>query len=268
MSDNRPIGIFDSGLGGLTVLSAIQRALPNESTLYLGDMARVPYGSKSANTVVKYSLNAARALLALGEIKLLVIACGTATAHALESLESALPIPVVGTIVPGSRGALLQQTPKSIAVLATSGTVQSNSYEIALRKMGYLGSIQQQACPLFVPIVEEGMVSGPIAEMIAEHYLGFLSKDVDTVILGCTHYPALATLLKKLMPASIRWIDSGEQTAKSVEEILNRNNALNTGTAAPIRKYFVTDAALKLEQLSELFLLERVERSQVDLIDL
>lgn len=268
MSDNRSIGVFDSGLGGLTVLSEIHKALPNESTIYLGDMARVPYGTKSPHTVIRYSLNCARALLALGSLKLLVVACGTATAHALESLQDALSIPVIGTIEPGARAAINKANAQSIAVLATAGTVNSRAYEHVLRKLSFAGGIHQKACPLFVPIVEEGLVDGPIASMIAEQYLGMLSKDVDTVILGCTHYPALAPMLKRLMPESVNWVDSGEETAKSVESMLRGQNMLNDGVDAPSRKYFVTDAAARLEQLSELFLHQRVERSQVDLIDL
>jgi glutamate racemase len=268
MSDNRAIGVFDSGLGGLTVLSAIHKALPGESTVYLGDLARVPYGTKSPQTVVRYSLNTAKALLALGNIKMLVVACSTATAHALEALQDALSIPVIGTIEPGSQAALADKNAQSITVLATPGTVQSKAYEHTLRRLGYAGVIQQQACPLFVPIVEEGMISGPIASMVASHYLGFVPSDVDTVILGCTHYPALTPLLSGMMPPSVKWIDSNEATAKSVESLLREKGMLNESAFIPQRRYFVTDAAARLEQLSELFLEKRIERNQVEVIDL
>lgn len=268
MSDNRAIGVFDSGLGGLTVLSAIHKALPGESTIYLGDLARVPYGTKSPQTVVRYALNSARALLALGNIKMLVVACSTATAHALEALQDALAIPVVGTIEPGSRAAMGHKGVNSIAVLATPGTVQSKAYELTLRRLGYTGLIQQQACPLFVPIVEEGMIQGPIPAMIASHYLGFVPSNVDAIVLGCTHYPVLAPLLKGMMPTSVKWVDSNEETAKSVERMLKEKNMSNESTFMPERRYFVTDGAARLEQLSELFLHKRIERSQVDLIDL
>lgn len=268
MSDNRAIGVFDSGLGGLTVLSAIHKALPGESTIYLGDLARVPYGTKSPQTVVRYALNTAKALIALGNIKMLVVACSTATAHALDALQDALSIPVIGTIEPGATAALGLKKVESIAVLATPGTVASKAYENALRRLGYTGLLQQQACPLFVPIVEEGMIAGPIPAMIANHYLGFLPSNVDAVILGCTHYPVLAPLLKGIMPSSVKWIDSNEETAKVVERVLKESGMLNQSTFTPDRKYYVTDAASRLEQLSELFLHKRIERSQVELIDL
>lgn len=267
MSDKRAIGVFDSGLGGLTVLSSIHKILPGESTIYLGDLARVPYGTKSSQTVVRYALNSAKALLALGQIKMLVVACSTATAHALDALQDALSIPVIGTIEPASQAALSHKIQK-VAVLATPATVQSRAFEAALRKNGFSGEIYQQACPLFVPIVEEGMVAGPIAAMIAGHYLGFLPTDVDAVVLGCTHYPALAPLLKGMMPPSVRWIDSNEATAKAAEKLLRERGMLNDNNFVPERKYFVTDAASRLEQLSELFLHKRIERSQVELIDL
>lgn len=268
MSDNRAIGVFDSGVGGLTVLSSIHKVLPNESTLYLGDMARLPYGNKSPKTVERYSLNSARALMALGSLKMLVVACNTATAHALEALQAALSIPVVGTIEPAARASVKIKDAKSIAVLATLGTTQSKAYEVALRKLGYEGSITQQPCPLFVPIVEEGMIAGPIPAMIAGHYLSYLPSDVDAVILGCTHYPVLTPLLKGMMPPTVKWIDSGDETAKSVEKMLKEQGMLNSGASAPERKYFVTDAPARLEQISEIFLQRRVDRSQIDLIDL
>jgi len=268
MSDNRAIGVFDSGLGGLTVLSAIHKTLPGESTLYLGDLARVPYGTKSPQTVVRYALNTAKALIALGNIKMLVVACSTATAHALDALQDALSIPVIGTIEPGSLSALSHKNVSSITVLATPGTVQSRSYETTLRRLGYAGIVHQQACPLFVPLVEEGMISGPIPAMVASHYLGFVPSNVDAVILGCTHYPVLTPLLKGIMPSSVKWIDSNEETAKAVERMLKEKNMLNENALAPDRRYFVTDAPGRLEQLSELFLHKRIERSQVELIDL
>lgn len=267
MSDNRAIAVFDSGLGGLTVLGAIRRLLPQESTLYLGDTARVPYGVKSPQTVVRYSINNAKKLLSLGSIKMLVVACGTATSHALPSLKNTLKIPVLGTVEGGARGGIAVPDPKSIAILATNGTVLSGSYKKELRDLGFQGEIQQRACPLFAPLVEEGLIDGPIASMIAKQYLDGLSCDVDTVILGCTHYPILAPLLKEMMPSNVRWVDSSEETAKSVERYLRNKDMLSDGDLPTKHNYYVTDCSGRLEELSELFLGEKVEKGQVNVID-
>ncbi|MEI6791349.1 MAG: glutamate racemase, partial [Myxococcaceae bacterium] len=176
MSTEKSIGVFDSGLGGLTVLAALRKKFPYESIIYLGDTARLPYGTKSPETVIKYALNCAKALMQKADLKLLVIACNTATAHALKTLQECLPIPVIGVIEPGVLEVLAHPEIKSVAVLATPGTISVGAYEKALRKHGFLGEINSLACPLFVPLVEEGLVSGPIAENIARDSLDHLPK--------------------------------------------------------------------------------------------
>ncbi len=260
MTDNRSIGVFDSGLGGLTVLAALRKKFPQESMVYLGDTARLPYGTKSPETVIKYALANAKALMQQAELKLLVVACNTATAHALPALLAALPIPVIGVIEPGALEVVSNPKIKSVAVLATAGTTESKAYEIALRKHGFAGPIYSQACPLWVPLVEEGLVTGPIAESIAKYYLNQLPAVPDAVVLGCTHYPLLLPVLRKMLSQETIWIDSGHATA-------NRAPSFAEATAGTAVHYFVTDAPKKFQELSSLFLGTPVLDAQVQLID-
>ncbi|MEI6806022.1 MAG: glutamate racemase [Myxococcaceae bacterium] len=256
MSDNRSIGVFDSGLGGLTVLSAITQKFPNESILYLGDTARLPYGTKSPETVIKYALSNAEALMSKAELKLLVVACNTATAHALPTLAAQLPIPVIGVIEPGALEVAKNPQIKSVAVLATAGTTQSKAYEIALRKHGFEGEIFSLACPLFVSLVEEGLVTGPIAELTVKHYLSQLPHEPDAVILGCTHYPLLLPTLRKALPAKTIWVDSGSATASHLEfEPCDKPGSV---------RYFVTDTPKRFQELSSLFLGKPVLATQLE----
>lgn len=259
MSTEKSIGVFDSGLGGLTVLAALRKKFPHESMVYLGDTARLPYGTKSPETVIKYALNCAKALMQKADLKLLVIACNTATAHALKTLQECLPIPVIGVIEPGVLEVLAHPEIKSVAVLATPGTILVGAYEKALRKHGFLGAINSQACPLFVPLVEEGLVSGPIAESIAKYYLERLPAKPDAVILGCTHYPLLLPVLRNLLPKETIWIDSGSETAKQlkVKEEEKKESV----------RYFVTDAPESFKKTATLFLGAPVLDAQVELID-
>ena len=267
MSNLKAIGVFDSGLGGLTVLSALHRLLPNESTVYLGDTARLPYGTKSPQTVVRYALNNARALLSLADLKLLVVACNTVSAVALDALRDALSIPVIGVIEPGAQAAASDKKTKSIAVLATAGTIASGAYELALRKQGFTGTIYTQACPLFVPLVEEGLISGPIPESIAQHYLSNMPTDVDSIILGCTHYPLLLPILSKVFPGSPRWIDSGKETALKVQQEMARTGLLSDSTSPTRHRYMATDAPLRFEQLAQFYLGKPIPQKCVEFVD-
>lgn len=267
MVDSRAIGVFDSGLGGLTVLSAIQRALPHESTVYLGDTARVPYGTKSPQTVVRYALNNARALLSFAPLKMLVVACNTVDSVAHEALQDALSIPVIGVIEPGARAALRHGNVRSVGVLATAGTIASKAYEHTLRKNGFAGEIFSQACPLFVPLVEEGLVSGSIAEQAALHYLQHMPRHLDSIILGCTHYPMLLSLLKKTRPDQAHWIDSGQEVALAVKQELELRHLQAAPDQGVSRRYLVTDAPARFEQLSEFYLGKPVSPRNVELVD-
>src|SRR5688572_27764858 len=211
-----PIGIFDSGIGGLTVARAIYERLPGESTIYFGDTARVPYGPKSPDTVRRYSLEILRWLLDQG-VKAVVIACNTSTAHALDALQAESPVPVIGVIEPGARAAAAASRGGPVGVIGTAGTIASNAYAKAIRRARPNARVEQRACPLFVPLVEEGWFEHPAAELIAREYLGPLhDAGVDALVLGCTHYPLLKPLLQRVMGAGVRLIDSGEETASVV----------------------------------------------------
>ncbi len=261
MANMKSIGVFDSGLGGLTVLAALQKKFPSESYVYLGDTARVPYGTKSPETVIQYALNNAQALMQQADLKLLVIACNTATAFALDTLQKTLPIPVIGVIEPGVK-ACLEHTPKSIAILGTRGTIGSKAYEHTLRSQGYTGEIHALACPLWVPLVEEGLITGPIADQLAQHYLSQLPNSIDAVILGCTHYPLLLPTLQKHMPKDTIWIDSGSSAANYLPPLQKGGQGGFSST-----QYFVTDAPERFTELASLFLGKPVSSSEVRLID-
>ncbi len=268
MPDTRAIGVFDSSLGGLTVLSKIHKHLPNESTVYLGDTARVPYGTKSPETVVRYALNNARALLSYAQLKVLVVACNTVSATAMEALQDALSIPVIGVIEPAVQTVMRQPAAKNIAVLATSTTVQSRAFELTFLKAGFSERIYSQACPMFVPLVEEGMISGPITEMIAEHYFQFLPPKLDMVVLGCTHYPLLAATLQNLLKPTYGWIDSGEEVAMAVRQELAQNAMLAPEGHNPTRRYLVTESPYRFEQLFEYYLGKPVVPQTAEMIDI
>ena len=263
--DSRAIGVFDSGIGGLTVLRALKRRLPHESTVYLGDTARVPYGTRSAATVVKYAINNARTLCATADLKLLVIACNTATAFALPALQEAMHIPVVGVIEPGARAALSSTKGGTIVVLGTAGTVRSQAYNKALTALGVRGDVVARACPLLVPLVEEGWTSGDIPRRVVEKYLEQLPARTDVVVMGCTHFPLLAPVLRAALPAHVALVDGAEATAVDVEELLRAHDQLHTGTAT--HRLLVTDAPEQMAALSPLFLGEAVDSTRIELVD-
>ena len=214
MSDDRPVGVFDSGVGGLTVLNALVAALPHEHFLYLGDTARLPYGAKTADTVQRYSAQCAGRLVER-DVKALVIACNTASAVALGALQSAYaPVPVIGVLEPGAQAAVAATRSGAIAVLATEGTIRGGAYERAIARRNPQATVRGIACPLFVALAEEGLVDGPIVELIAERYLaGVRELDVDTVLLGCTHFPVLAAAIARVLGPQVRLVDSAATTA-------------------------------------------------------
>src|SRR3954465_13682954 len=204
----RPIGVFDSGVGGLTVLRALLARLPNESTIYLGDTARVPYGTRSPEVVTRYALLCARHLAAQG-IKMLVVACNTVSADSLPALAEALPIPVVGVIEPGAQLAAARTRGGAIAVLGTPATVASGAYQRALARLAPLSPVIARACPLFVPLAEEGWTDGEVPRLIAERYLADLRRArIDTAVLGCTHYPLLAPAIAEVLGPQVAIVDS------------------------------------------------------------
>ena len=253
-----PIGIFDSGIGGLTVARAIYEHLPTESTIYFGDTARVPYGPKSPETVRRYSLEILDWLLGQG-VKSVVIACNTSTAHALDALRSASPVPVLGVIEPGARAAANATRGRGIGVIGTAGTVASQAYPQAIHRLLPGARIEQVACPLLVPLVEEGWFDHPAARLIAEEYLAPLREaGVDTLVLGCTHYPLLKPLLREVMGAGVALIDSAEETARSLAELL-ASAGLESGTNVPgSHRFVVSDDQARFLQVGARFLGERL----------
>jgi len=263
------IGIFDSGMGGLTVMRALKARLPGESFLYLGDTARLPYGTKSAETVTRYAVQAARALLA-HDIKLLVVACNTASAAALPVLaETLAPLPVVGVIAPGAAAAVAAAPGGPIAVIATEGTVKGGAYVRAIQALVPRMPVVSQAAPLFVALAEEGLREGPIARLVAERYLTPLLATLPrpkALVLGCTHFPVLKDVIGQVAGADVAIIDSAETTAKAVEEILNARGLLAAGPGSS--RFLCTDAPGRFAHLGEIFLGEPIDPGSVTLVDL
>ena len=223
--DNRPIGVFDSGLGGLTVLKEIRNLLPTESIVYFGDSGRAPYGTKSKETVIKYTFQNIRFLLNQ-DIKMIVIACNTASACSIDLVKHSFDIPVVEVVEPGSVSAVRETVNKKVGVIGTIATVNSGVYEKAISRLDPSIEIFQKACPMFVPLVEEGWWENDIAQRIAEEYLLSLKeKGIDSLVLGCTHYPLLHNTISKVMGEGVKLVSSALEVAKVVKEVINENNA-------------------------------------------
>ena len=252
--DHLPVGVFDSGIGGLTVLRVIHRTLPGESTVYLGDTARVPYGTKSPEVVTRYALNNSRFLVERG-IKLLVVACNTASAVALPALEEALEVPVVGVIRPGARKAARTTRSGVVGVIGTEGTVMSGSYERELLKIRPGTTVKKRPCPLFVPLAEEGWENHPVSAAVAGEYLGdFASGGMDTLILGCTHYPVLHKPIQEAVGDTVTLVDSATATAEMVAEEIGRLQLARPQGDSPAHEFFVTDVPQRFQTVGERFL--------------
>jgi glutamate racemase len=258
-----PIGIFDSGLGGLTVARAVYHRLPGESTIYFGDTARVPYGPKSPDTVRHYSLEILDWLVGEG-VKAVVVACNTSTAHALEALAARSPVPVLGVIEPGARAALRGRAGARVGVIGTTGTVASGAYPRALAALAPGVEVVQQACPLFVPLVEEGWFEHPVTELVAREYLApLLAAGVEVLVLGCTHYPLLAPVLAEVAGPAVRLVDSAEETAVALEELLQREGLMAPAGQPPRHRYVVSDAPERFASVAARFLGERAGTAEV-----
>lgn len=260
MKDSRrSIGVFDSGLGGLTVLKALGRRMPREDVIYFGDTAHVPYGSKSPETVTRYSLEVARFLESQG-VKLLVVACNTASAVALRVLRRRVRVPVLGVIEPGADAAARATKAGSIGIIGTEATIASGAYERALRKRLPGARLRAQACPLLVPLVEEGWWAHRATTEAARHYLEPLKKSgVDAMILGCTHYPLIKGTIRRVMGPEVKLIDSAEQTALEAQRLLKSMNLLR-GSGRGRRSYFVSDDPARFLKLAGRLLGVRVGR--------
>ncbi len=248
------IGIFDSGVGGLTVLRELARTVPQEDTIYLGDTARVPYGTKSPDTVIRYSQEIASFLIKR-DIKLLVVACNTASAVALPTLRRSLPVPVVGVIEPGAKRAVEATKSGIVGVIGTSGTIRSSAYSRAIKKLSPTVSVIARSCPLFVPLAEEGWVDNEIARMTARLYLEELQKaGVDTLVLGCTHYPLLKKIIAEVMGSGVTLVDSAEETARTVADILKKKKMLRPDAEQGNHHYYVTDVPAGFIRVGNRFL--------------
>lgn len=265
-----PIGVFDSGVGGLTVLKALQKQLPDESFLYLGDMARLPYGTKEADTVTKYSLQVCTELVEQG-VKMLVVACNTASALALPSLQQHFPdLPIVGVLAPGARSAVDTTKNGHIAVIATESTVKSNSYSEAISQLRQDATITSKGCNLLVALVEEGWTNGEITQSIIRQYLDPLMTDsIDTLVLGCTHFPALSDLIQASIPRHVKIVNSADATANVVKQTLTMSN-LHCGdqNKNPVSRFLVTDSPERFSHISRYLLPYEIEENQIELIDL
>lgn len=239
--DTRPIGVFDSGIGGLTVVSALRRLLPNESIFYLGDTARVPYGGKSAATVQRYSQEIT-ALLLQENAKAIVVACNTASALALPLLQEQLPVPVTGVIAPGAHAATVATRNGHIGIIGTRATIKSGAYENALRQLEPSHRASARACPLLVPLIEEGWLETGVTDEVLMQYLHPLLEDgIDTLVLGCTHYPLLRPAISRLLGDAVTLVDSAENCAAAVRELLVRDNLPAPASAIGSLQVALTD---------------------------
>ena len=263
MNQDLPIGIFDSGVGGLTVYRALHERLPDERFIYLGDTARVPYGTKSLATVERYAIENSLFLEARG-IKLLVVACNTASALALPAIRNVMSVDVIGVIEPGARAAVEEAAGKSIGVIATEATVQSHAYRNAIASRAPSINVIERACPLFVSLAEEGWAETDVARSVAAEYLEEIKRsDVGTLVLGCTHYPILRRVIQETVGDGVLLIDSGEATAQDVEMLLSTKNLSRHATEDSARErhlcddldhFYVTDAAERFSRVAERFL--------------
>ena len=260
-----PIGVFDSGVGGLTVAREIMRNLPNERIVYFGDTARVPYGSKSKDTIIRYANQIIR-FLRTQDVKAIVIACNTASALALEEVEKELDIPIIGVVEPGARVAAATTKNGKIGVIGTESTINSHMYPQLIKEYRPDVTVFGKACPLFCPLVEEGWLKDPVTEEVAKRYLkDLLKEDIDTLILGCTHYPLLRSLLSGLVGDQIQLVNPAYETAKELERLLKKENLANEGEKAPGKepyRFFVSDAADKFKNFANSILPYDIETTR------
>jgi glutamate racemase len=263
MPRSAPVGVFDSGIGGLTVAHEVIRQLPHESVLYFGDTARVPYGPKSPDTVRRYSREIAGFLRDQG-VKSIVIACNTATAHALTVLRDEFDMPVIGVVEPGARAAVSVTTGGRIGEIGTVGTIKSGAYERAIRAINSDVFITARACPLFVPLVEEGWTDHEATRLIAREYLApLVAADIDTLVLGCTHYPLLKPLLREVLGPDVRLIDSAEETAAETARTLAAASLAAPSDADPTYRFVASDDPLQFLQLGQRFLGDTIEGVEI-----
>lgn len=267
---NSPIGVFDSGVGGLTVAREIMRQLPNERIVYFGDTARVPYGSKSKETVTRYSRQIVR-FLETQQVKAIVVACNTASAYALEELEKEVDIPMIGVVKPGARVALSATVNGKIGVVATEATINSGIYSRYIEEHDSSVSVIGKACPLFVPLVEEGLWEDPVTDEIARRYLTeLIDSGIDTLILGCTHYPMLRSTVGKIMGEGVTLVNPAYETARELKALLTEHgleSGHRPGLGTELYRFFVSDAADKFQRFANSILPYGILSARVIRID-
>lgn len=258
--NSKPIGVFDSGIGGLTVVHALTRQLPHENIVYFGDTARVPYGPKSTQVVREYAAQDVDFLLSK-DVKMVVIACNTVSSVALDVVQKHAKMPVVGVILPGATAAVNATKKKRIGVIGTRATINSNAYTNAIRQIDGEIKVFARECPLFVPLAEEGWVEHKVTEMVAKEYLFPLKQEkIDTLILGCTHYPILRNAITGAVDGSVTLIDSGEAAAAEVARVLDANGLRNPSDQQPNLTFYVSDIPTKFAEVGERFLGQKMGR--------
>lgn len=273
MNPKLPIGVFDSGVGGLTVLRALRRLLPHEDLLYLGDTARLPYGTKSRETISRYAVQAASKLVEK-QVKMLVIACNTATAAALDDLKARWPdLPVVGVVEPGARAACAVSPSGAIAVIATESTIRNQAYHKAIRRINPAARLTARACSMFVSLAEEGWIDGPIVESVARRYLEPLfavsgPERPDCLLLGCTHFPPLAPAIAGVLGGAVRIVDSAATTAAEVQTRLAALSAFNPQAGAGRGRFMTTDDAERFARTGAVFLGGPLAPDDIELVNL
>ncbi|MEW6097158.1 MAG: glutamate racemase [bacterium] len=257
-SSNLPIGIFDSGVGGLTVAAEIMKTLPSEDIIYFGDLARTPYGSKSQETVKRFAVEIANFLIKQ-HVKMIVIACNTASSLALSELKERFNLPIIGVIQPGVVKAIKSTKSKRIGVIGTQATINSNAYLDAVKSIDATIQVLSQPCPLFVSLVEEGWVDHKVTKLVAREYLAPLKENqIDTLILGCTHYPFLKGILQEIMGDEVILIDSAVEVAQETRNVLTKNNLLRQQNPNPSYKFYVSDASSKFIEIGEILLGKKI----------
>jgi glutamate racemase len=269
MEKEKPVGVFDSGIGGLTVVKRLSSVLPEENIVYFGDTARVPYGSKSNATVIEYSIQDARFLMNKN-VKAIVVACNTASSVALQEIKNHFNVPVIGMIEPGAAAAVNSTGNGKIGVIGTRATINNQAYSKEIRKINPDIEVFEQACPLFVPLAEEGMIDHQATRLIASEYLtGLREKGIDTLVLGCTHYPILSKVIQEVVGDKVTLIDSGVASAEVVKHELDRFNLHTNRFAVGHQDFYVSDIPAKFREIAELFLSKPVnDIHKIDLEEL
>jgi len=258
MSDQRPIGVFDSGVGGLTVVNQLQRIVPSEDIVYFGDTARVPYGTKSKETITKFSVENVEFLMEKN-VKLVVVACNTASSLSLDFLKRCFRVPIIGVIEPGAKGGVATTRNNRVGVVGTNATILSGAYERAIARINPKITVYAQSCPLFVPLVEEGWLNKGVTRDVAATYLSvFRSKKIDSLILGCTHYPLLKDVIQKVIGDKVMLVDSAREVAKEAKLVLDSSGLLNRPGRAGKCSFFVSDEPARFMKTAERFLKKKI----------